>query len=145
MKNTFKLLILLFSIVYSLNSYSQNKFYKNFRGDILDEKAYNTLKDETIKEFQSANKSMKLYEELDEEHTSVDSILYSYKWHFSNNLKRIEKAIQKEKLRDEQIIGKLYPIYNAKTLNGRTVSIEDFKGKESYSDKLMVHFLFSVY
>jgi len=130
MKNTFKLTILLISIVYSLNSYSQEKiFYKNYQGDILDEKAYNTLKDETLKKIQRAVKSMKLYEELAEEYTSSDSMLYSYTWHFTDNLKKTEKSIQKEKLRDEHIIGEIYPIHDAKTLNGKTLSIEDFKGK----------------
>ena len=122
---TFSLTFLLMLTV-AITCFAQtNNYYKNPNGEILNESTYNQLKEEKLDAVKKVMKSVKIYEELDEDYRSTDSIVYTYKWHFTDRPKRTEAEVLKKKA----LIGTSYPINGAETLDGRVVELEDFQGK----------------
>jgi len=125
MKHIFKIILGLTFIVYSLNSFGQSKkYYQGNKGTIIDQTKYDEHKI-SIKDKMKSMQSMQLVEDFNELYNRNDSIVYSYHWHFTDNPKKTIKEIQRKKA----IIGKEYPISQETTLSGKTISLNDLKGK----------------
>lgn len=126
MKVTIQIALFLIGIFYSAQIFGQSKkFYLDAKGNLKDEQNYNEQKEKSLKTMKEFSKSMDLYEELNEEYNRNDSIVFSYKWHFTDNVKRTQLEIERKK----NLIGKEYPIQNIETLDGKIINIDDLKGK----------------
>ncbi|MCH7403901.1 TlpA family protein disulfide reductase [Belliella kenyensis] len=126
MKTTTQISLILLGFFYSNLLLGQSaNYYLNEEGKVLNEKDYIELKEIRLSKMKAVVKSMDIYEELDLEYNRNDSIVFSYKWHFTDNVKKTKLEIERKKA----LIGKEYPILNARTLDGRVISIEDLKGK----------------
>lgn len=126
MKTKIQFVVILLGMLSAITGFSQsNVYYRDANGTIKDEKTYNEQKDKALASMREFSKSMNIYEELDQEFNRNDSLVYSYKWHFTDNVDRTKAEIERKKA----LIGKVFPINAVKTLDGRVVSIDDFKGK----------------
>ncbi|UJP64893.1 TlpA family protein disulfide reductase [Mongoliitalea daihaiensis] len=126
MKITIQISLILLGVFYSNLMFGQaTNYYRNVDGEIFNEKDYHDLKEKRLMGMKEVLKSMEIYEELDLEYSRNDSIVYSYKWHFTDNVKKTKIEIERKKA----LIGKEYPITNAVTLDGRDLNIDDLKGK----------------
>ncbi|PKP43749.1 MAG: hypothetical protein CVT95_11815 [Bacteroidetes bacterium HGW-Bacteroidetes-12] len=126
MKTVIQIFLILIGFFYSNLLFGQAaNYYRDGEGKILKEKDYIELKEKRLRGMKEVVKSMDIYEELDLEFNRNDSIVYSYKWHFTDNVKKTKLEIERKKA----LIGKEYPIKNATTLDGRVINIEDLKGK----------------
>jgi cytochrome c biogenesis protein CcmG/thiol:disulfide interchange protein DsbE len=122
-KLTFFTLLLIINISFG----QSNKYYMNKLGNIIDQKKYDTQKNNSLKKIQKNMKSMQIVEDLNELYKRNDSIVYSYAWHFTDSPKKTIKEIARKKA----IIGKEYPIENEITLSGKKISLDDLKGKQT--------------
>jgi cytochrome c biogenesis protein CcmG/thiol:disulfide interchange protein DsbE len=123
MKSTLTIIKTLFFITLS---FSQTKnFYMNTNGKIIDQETYNFQKNNLAEKFKKGNKSMQIVEENNELYQKNDSLVISYKWHITDSPKKTLKEINNKKL----LIGKEYPILNENTLSGKSISLNDLKGK----------------
>lgn len=123
MKLTLTIIKTLFFITLS---FSQTKnFYMNTNGKIIDQETYNFQKNNLAEKFKKGNKSMQIVEENNELYQKNDSLVISYKWHITDSPKKTLKEINNKKL----LIGKEYPILNENTLSGKSISLNDLKGK----------------
>ena len=97
MKTSIQFVLLLFGITVSnFCSAQSNLFYLDRYGNLQDEDAYTTLKDSAIKSAGTHNgDSLILFENLIELRNSNDTILYSYNWIVTDDLKRTEKEYEK--------------------------------------------------
>jgi len=126
MKTTIQISLILFGIFYSNLLFGQAaKYFRNEEGNILNENDYIDLKEKRLRGMKEVWKSTDIYEELDLEYNRNDSIVFSYKWHFTDNVKKTKLEIERKKA----LIGKEYPIKNTTTLDGRVINIEDLKGR----------------
>jgi cytochrome c biogenesis protein CcmG/thiol:disulfide interchange protein DsbE len=123
MKLSLTTLLLLFSTNFSFAQ--AEKYYVNKQGKIIDQKSYAQQKINLIEKIQKNRKSMQIVEDLNELYNRNDSLCYNYTWHFTDNPKKIIKEIEKKKA----IIGKIYPIENEITLDGKKINLDDLKGK----------------
>lgn len=104
---------------------SKNNYYETAKGEILDSITYLSNRKAKLERLKNVSSSFRLYEELEKIYEENDSVIYSYRWHFSDN---IERQIKEDKKRMGNL-GTIYPIYNFITLEGNTIDIEDLKGK----------------
>jgi len=127
MKTSIQFVLLLFGITVSnFCSAQSNLFYLDRYGNLQDEDAYTTLKDSAIKSAGTHNgDSLILFENLIELRNSNDTILYSYNWIVTDDLKRTEKEYEKL----NSLIGEVYPIIAARTLKDSLINIDELKGK----------------
>jgi len=102
----------------------KNKYYTNEKV-ILDEKEYLANKKSVLEQMKSFTTDMKVFEEIDIKYQNKDSIVYSYMWHFTQDIKATEKEIKMKK----SLIGKVYPIKNEITLDGKLIGIKSLIGK----------------
>jgi len=94
-------------------------------GKIIDQQNYDVIKNTSLEKITKKRSSMQIIEELNELYSRNDSIVYSYTWNFTDNPKKLIKEINKKK----ELIGKVYPIENEITIEGKKISLNDFKGK----------------
>lgn len=127
MKILVQYLIIAFGIAYASFCMGQsNTYYLDRYGNILDENAYKIKKAEAENSIRTENEG-KLYliENMIELYVRNDSIVNLYNWILTENINKTEKEFKNT----NALIGTIYPIKDAKTLNGNIVNIEDFKGK----------------
>ena len=130
MKRVIQMFMVVTMGFWAFQNYAQsNKYYMDAKGNISDEKSYTEQKENKLKSVKKIAKFTKLYEELEEVYNDNDSIVYSYTWYFTPSIRATKKEIAREKTREKNLIGKEYPVKNARTLSGRMVSIDDLKGK----------------
>lgn len=116
----------LIGVFYSTQIFGQSKkYYIDTKGKIRDELSYKELKEQSLNALKNISKSMDVYEELTEAYNRNDSIVFSYKWYFSDNIEKLRKEHEKKKA----LIGKEFPLQSTETFDGRTISIDDLKGK----------------
>lgn len=123
MKST--LTIFTFLFIFNISLGQSNSYYMNKLGKIINQENYDIQKSNIIEKTQKNMKSMQLVEDLNELYSKNDSIVFSYTWHFTDNPKKTIKEIEKKK----EIIGKEFPIENELTLEGKSISLNDLKGK----------------
>jgi cytochrome c biogenesis protein CcmG/thiol:disulfide interchange protein DsbE len=97
----------------------------NKTGKIIDQQNYDLLKNTSIEKINRRSVSMQIIEDLNELYSRNDSIVYTYKWNFTDNPKKTIEEINKKK----ELIGKVYPIKNEITLEGKEISLNYLKGK----------------
>jgi thiol-disulfide isomerase/thioredoxin len=102
-----------------------NKYYINKIGKIIDQQNYDLLKNTSLEKLNKKRVSMQIIEDLNELYSRNDSIVYTYKWNFTDNPKRTIEEINKKK----ELIGKVYPIENEITLEGKVINLNNLKGK----------------
>lgn len=121
-----KVFLFLIGLSFSATVLGQSKnYYRNESGKIADQTSYNVEKEKALKMMKGINKEFDLYEDLTELYAGTDSTLFSYKWHFTEDLKKTELEVQSKK----RLIGREYPINDEKTLDGKTIDLADLKGK----------------
>ena len=102
-----------------------NKYYMNKVGKIIDQQNYDLLRNTSLEKLNKKRVTMQIIEDLNELYSRNDSIVYSYKWNFTDNPKKTIEEINKKK----ELIGKVYPIENEITLDGKEISLNNLKGK----------------
>lgn len=102
-----------------------HKYYSNSLDKIIDQQSYDDAKNKSLALIRKSVKSMQLIEDLTELYQRNDSIVYKYAWHFTDSPKKTIKDLELKKT----IIGQEYPIENETTLSGKTISLNDLKGK----------------
>lgn len=126
MKPKIQLITFLLGVLSVTTCFAQSKvYYRAADGSLKDGKTYSEQREQALAAMREISKSINIYEELEQEFSRNDSLVYSYKWHFTDNVDRTKEEIEKKKA----LIGKVFPIRDVKTLGGRMVSIDDFKGK----------------
>lgn len=123
MKTTSTILTLLLFINFSFGQ--SKRYYMNPIGGIINQENYEQMKKSSLEKIKKNVKSMQIIEDIDELYSRNDSVIHSYKWHFTDNPKKTSKEIEKKKA----IIGKEFPIENEITIDGKTISLENLKGK----------------
>ena len=119
-------LLLLVSFFMSMFLTGQTKYYKNKENRIIDSLAYSKLKAETLKGFRSISPNAVMKEELNELYNRNDSLVYSFKWDISMDMK---KENETSSLDTDKYIGKLFPIRDLITLDNKKIGLNDLKGK----------------
>lgn len=104
---------------------NKNNFYINSDGQVFDNASYISKRKIQLEKLKKVSSSFRLYEKLEKNYEKNDSVVYSYTWRFSD---RLEKTIEADK-KKSQNLGTIYPISNAKTLEGKIIDIKDLKGK----------------
>ena len=94
-------------------------------GKIIDQQNYDLLRNTSLEKLNKKRVTMQIIEDLNELYSRNDSIVYSYKWNFTDNPKKTIEEINKKK----ELIGKVYPIENEITLDGKEISLNNLKGK----------------
>ena len=126
MKAKIQTVLFLVGMLYSHQSFGQSQnYYRDAEGNMSSEQTYIEQKEKTLKTMRVVSKSLDLYEELTQEYDRNDSVVYSYKWYFTDDVEKTRAEIEKKK----SLIGKEYPIENVETLDERVISIDDLKGK----------------
>ncbi len=106
--------------------FGQNKYYKNQAGKIYNSNDYKTSLNKALKEMQAISSKYRVYEEIILSYKNKDSIVYDFKWHFTNeNPKKLQKEIEGK----NALIGKQFTFETTSTLEGKKISINDLKGK----------------
>lgn len=120
-------LLFLLGMLYSVSGFGQaKKFYIDQKGAIKDEQSYNEAKEKSLTTMRAVvSKSMGLYEELNEESNRNDSIIISYKWHFTDDVAKTQLEIEQKKA----LIGTAYPLEGVETLDGKPMHLDSLKGK----------------
>ncbi len=118
--------LFLIGMFYLGQTFGQAKqYYLDSAGNIKDEQTYKEQKEKALQRMQAISKSFDVYEAFNQEYNRNDSIVYSYTWHFTDDVERTRAEIERKK----SLIGKEYPIENAQTTSGRVINIDDLKGK----------------
>jgi len=126
MKILLQLIIISCILFCSLDSTSQTKnYYFGSDGNIKSEASYLKAKNTAEAKMKSVSRRLELHETLELTYERNDSIVYAYSWLFTDNVKKTLK----EELKEKEMIGKVYPIYDVRTMGGKPISIDDLKGK----------------
>lgn len=121
-----KLLIVFLQLALNTFCSAQSKnYFLNKAGKILDEQTYYEQKNSLLENIKKQSKSMQIVEDLNELSNRNDSIVYSYVWYITSDVKETKGDIKKKKA----IIGKKFPIDMEMTLDGKKITLEDLKGK----------------
>lgn len=123
MKSKLTIFTLFFIINFSFGQ--SNKYYMNKVGKIIDQQNYDLLRNTSLEKLNKKRVTMQIIEDLNELYSRNDSIVYSYKLNFTDNPKKTIEEINKKK----ELIGKVYPIENEITLDGKEISLNNLKGK----------------
>ena len=107
------------------NFAQQKKYYTNDNKIIQNEIEYKKNKNESLKRLESVVAGMKLFEEFELKYQNNDSLVYSYLWHFTENPLATEKEIKRKKA----LIGKVYPFEKEQTIEGKSITLNDLRGK----------------
>lgn len=107
------------------NFAQQKKYYINDNKIIQNEIEYKKNKNESLKRLESVVAGMKLFEEFELKYQNNDSLVYSYLWHFTENPLATEKEIKRKKA----LIGKVYPFEKEQTIEGKSITLNDLRGK----------------
>jgi thiol-disulfide isomerase/thioredoxin len=121
--NFFKFSLLL-SVFLSIGlvGYGQNNYYKI--GDkVWDQEAYEVNKN--TNESLAEKARMELFVEKKELYRNEDSIIYDINYHWTKNAQKTAEEIAWK----NSLIGTVFPISDAETLDGQTVSIDKYLGK----------------
>ena len=100
-------------------------YYMGGQGEILDEASYQAQKETMLQSMQKRMATIDLVEELTEAYRRNDSVVYRFKWHFTDHPEQKRQEIR----RKQALIGQPYPIEGAQTLAGRSISLADLQGK----------------
>ena len=121
-----KVILTIFALFLIAFSFGQsNNYYMSKSGKIIDQQNYDVIKNTSLEKITKKRSSMQIIEDLNELYSRNDSIVYSYTWNFTDNPKKLIKEINKKK----ELIGKVYPIENEITIEGKKISLKYFKGK----------------
>ena len=124
-----KTLLIILLLLVSFLCHSQEKLYKEFgRTQTLTHFEYEMLKQVKIKKFENTGLSLTLEESILDSTKIGKDMVYTYKLErvFSNGIIRLRK-VSAEKI--YSLYGKQFPEFKLKNLDGKVVSLSDFKGK----------------
>lgn len=129
-----RLNLIYYSIIFIFTtfiSYGQTKYYKTPSGQIIDTFEYSKLKanfyDYVLKLKVERNDRKILFKDnFKEIKRTKDSIIYSYKFEIKINEKKVLGEI---KFDFDDYIDKEFPLTSLQTLDNKTVTINDLKGK----------------
>ena len=127
MEKSIQLILLMFGLMVSSFCAAQTKIYYLDRyGTIQDEAEYTALKESALKSTGMHNgDSLVLFENIIELSNRNDTILYSYTWIVTDNIRELENEYQQL----NAMIGEVFPIISSKTLQDSTITIDNLKGK----------------
>lgn len=107
-------------------SYAQtNVFYKNYEGKLYSKKVYDSLKVAQHNKFKDKLPEHEIIEDLYEKVQNKDSLIIFYKWVITNDVEGAKTQIEKK----NSLLNKEFPIYDAITLDGDKISVDDLKGR----------------
>lgn len=123
MKST---IVLISFALFSLGSFGQTKYYQNQEGKIITHDDYVKTREMSVERLKKVSANISLNENLKEIRKTNDSLIYSFAWHFdlgNDDQSKTEIDFLKS------LVGKPFPLGNLKTLDGKSLTLEDLKGK----------------
>lgn len=111
--------------VLTVSTLAQPAYYKTDDGTVLDSVSYHKIRNEQLTKIKSALPDIVLEEDLVLLYRNPDSIVYAFRWNFTS--RPAQDTAQVFKASD--IRGKAFDVGVLRTLDGRTVSLEQLKGK----------------
>ena len=140
-----KSILLIMTVFASTVLFGQLKYYKKPNGKIIDSLEYSTLKSKTIERNQTnfnqrnpeplITTEFSIKENLREEYKNKDSIIYAYTWKIKRFMRENAevKGVGVNKYHNKE-----FPFPDFKTLDNKTIGINDLKGKPT-----MINFWFT--
>jgi thiol-disulfide isomerase/thioredoxin len=120
--------LLLFSLIMMLSAvvFGQPSYYRTADGTVIDSATYAKLRDFQVETIKAAVGEVKLNENLEMLYRSKDSVVYKFRWDFLAGKSATDTS---RRFRPEDVRNKPFYFGSLKTLDGRTISLEDLKGK----------------
>jgi thiol-disulfide isomerase/thioredoxin len=131
-----KSILLIITAFASTILFGQSKYYKKTNGKIIDSLEYSILKRKTIERNQASfnqrnpdpliTTEYTISENLREEYKNKDSIIYAYTWTMKSFMR---ENVDVKGVGVNKYYNKEFPLPNFKTLDNKTIGINDLKGK----------------
>ncbi len=127
--------LLIIPLIVSSYTFGQVKYFKTPNGKIINYSAYSKLKTDKLNDFKASFSEVSLEDKFKELYRNRDSIVYTYTWSFKMEKKGKKSAKVESK---EKYIGKIFPIKTLTTINGKSITLTNLKGKPT-----MINFWFT--